>query len=339
MKKLVLTLLMLIFIVNCFVGCNDGVSNIKEESSLENNTITTDYFSMLAPKTWEKKYKYYLRDTNEPGDINLYVSMVSNNEFSEAHLFTVYILSLNNTENIEISLDGWMEPIGIISKNDTNIYLIGYNLASEMACTSEEEEVFMQMIDDVPQIIESINAEKDYDLRKWDDSMIEEIIPGDYTTPYAELSFDILNASFDGYKNQTGATFIEQTAQGSLEPYYIKKLESVKYFYGTNEVVVGVKDNDIHMMTCWGSDIAGHTSPQVREVINKLGANELFEIYPAVLEVENSYNSKTFFYWKIENGYIGFITIGGNDPANCYSSCVLNVLLFKDLSIINSSTN
>lgn len=352
-KKLIslLVAICLNFLLSACAANLDTTDNVSQIQSIadtlsenqdnisENNIIKTDYFSMFAPKTWEKKYRYHLREANEPDDIDLYISMVSQNEISEAHLFTVYILSLNNTENIKISLEGWIEPVGIISKNDTNLYLIGYSLASEMACIPEEEEVFLQMIDDVPQIIKSINAAKGYVFREWDDSMIGEILPGDYTTPYASLSFDILNASFEGYKNQTGATFFENSTQGFLEPYYIKKLEAVKYFYGTNEVVVGVKDNDIYLMMRWASDIAGHTSPQVREVINELGANELFEIYPAVLEVENTYNSNTFFYWKIENGYIGFVTIGGNDPTNCYSSCALSVLLFKDLSIINSSTN
>lgn len=342
MKKILSFLLMVVLVICLFVGCDIDMTNRIEENiedNIEDNTIETDYFSMSVPKTWDKNYKYYFRDTNEPGDVNLYVSMVSNNEFSEAHLFTVYILSLNNKENIELSLEGWMEPIAIVSKNGANMYLLGYNLASEKACTPEEEETFLQMIDDVPQIIETMSAENEYVLRKWDEGMIEEIIPGDYNTPYASISFDILNTSFNGYRNQTGATFIEQTTQGFLEPYYIKKLETIKYFYGTNDVVVGVKDNDIYLMTCWASDIVGHTSPQVREVINELGANELFEVYPAVLEVNNSYNSKTFLYWKIENGYIGFITIGSNEPERSYSSCVLNVLLFKDLSIINSTTN
>ena len=151
--------------------------------------------------------------------------------------------------------------------------------------------------------------------------------------PYAAIQYRVLDATFAGYKNQTGATFFE-LQQGSLEPYYIKKTGDVRYYYGTNEVVVGVEDNEICLMTCFASDVVGRTSPQVRDLINKIEAGVLFEIQPAVVEVNNSYNSSTMFYWGIDNGYLGIITFGGNDPTNCYSYVAASLVFFEHLDML-----
>lgn len=155
-------------------------------------------------------------------------------------------------------------------------------------------------------------------------------------TPFAPITFNVLDSSFLGYKNQTGTTFFELTQQESLAPFYIKKVDSIKYYYESDGTVIGVNEEGVCLLTGMPSSIVGKTSPQIREVIKGLDAEELFEIYPAVIEVSNSYNSISFFYWEIENGYIGFGAIGGNDPLNCYNYVATHFVLFDNLSVIGS---
>ncbi len=156
---------------------------------------------------------------------------------------------------------------------------------------------------------------------------------------YVPIRSDMLDTTFTGYRNQTGATFFEQTNQNSLDSYYIKKVDGIHYYYGTNEVVIGVKNDEICLFTGYASDVVGHTSPLVRELINALDAGALFEVLPDVIEVNNSYNSQYFFYWKIKNGYIGIVTIGGDDPTKSYGYVANSFVFFENMEEINSVAN
>lgn len=166
-----------------------------------------------------------------------------------------------------------------------------------------------------------------------DIEMPEQTLSEDF--PVAWLRASALDSTFTGYYNQTGASFFELSDQASLNTYYLKKVSGVRYYYGTNDTVIGVNNGEISLVLYHASDFVGHTSPRVREVINALGAHELFEIQPKMIEVNNSHNSQYFFYWKIENGYVGFTTIGGNALTDCYDYVAYTLVLFEDISSIS----
>lgn len=160
----------------------------------------------------------------------------------------------------------------------------------------------------------------------------------DDTTPYVPISFNVLNMSFAGYQNQTGAYFYEGKHQDTLAPYYIRMTDDIQYYLGStgNDILaVGVDSGEVCLLSSFGTSIVGYSAPDVREVINKLEVQELFEVQPAVAKINNINDSINFFYWKIENGYIGFGAIGGSNPANCYNYAMHCMVLFEDLSMIN----
>ena len=146
--------------------------------------------------------------------------------------------------------------------------------------------------------------------------------------PFVSLYCDTLGMSASGYENQNGALFLKVTNPD--EQFYICPSNTAQYYWGTNEVLIGVRNNKISL-------VLSYASSQVRDVINSIGATALFEIQPAVQKVSTWYNSQYFFYWKIENGYIGFIAIGGDDPLKCYDYAAHSIIYFEDLNDINIS--
>ncbi|MBR0348408.1 MAG: hypothetical protein IIX16_02075 [Clostridia bacterium] len=338
-KKIIISLLTLV--VLCSAGCNftDNQTNKSttiEKAVIENNCIKTNFFTLKVPDSWKGKYDYTIIDSGT-NDFSLQVGMVSKSEYKSAHLFSVHILDLNDTDNIEVAvLDEWINPIGILSKNGLDKYMLGYNLASEMACTEEEENAFLLMIDEVKIVIDSITTNQEYELTPWSDGLKAKLFSKIYSAPFVPISFDLLNLSFDGYKNYTDAVFIDIKTYDQLTPYYLKFDDSIKYYYNSENTLIGVKDDDICIIDCFASDLTGITSPQVRDVILAIDAIKLFEVKPAVVEITNSRNSRYFFYWKTENGYIGFTTIGGNNPENCYNYTAYQLVLFENPRILNT---
>ena len=148
----------------------------------------------------------------------------------------------------------------------------------------------------------------------------------EFVVPYVSLYCNLLDTSVTGYKNQTGADFFN--IENPDEYYYIRPTDNTRYYYGTNDVVIGIRDNEICLYHTYESS-------SVRDIIKSIGAAALFEVTPAMQTVSNWYNTQNFFYWQIDNGYIGFITIGGDDPTECYKYIALSLYYFEDLNDIN----
>lgn len=144
--------------------------------------------------------------------------------------------------------------------------------------------------------------------------------------PYVNLYCNLLDMSAKAYENQTGALFLN--VANPDQQYYVRPADATQYYYGTNEVFIAVRNNEICM-------VLSYVSSSVRDVINKIDATELFEISPAMCKVSNWYNTQNFFYWQIDNGYIGFIAIGGNEPSKCYNYVAQSLIYFEDLDDIN----
>lgn len=337
LKKTKKVFMLLMIVLMAFTGCSKTENRqTADKSEYIGSNIETEYFYMTVPTSWNNLYSYSWRETDEYGDIDLNVAMISENELSEADIFTFYVMSIKDTENIEIALEGWVEPVAVLYDTNEDKYLLGYRLASEMTCTEKEESRFMQMIEDVPQVISSVKPKNGFKIEMWNEETAEKL--NRLLVSCVPITFGILDSTFTGYRNQTGATFFELKDESALAPYYIKLTDGVTYYYGTNEAVVGVSNNEIVLSTVWTSDIAGYTSPAVRDVIKALEVPELFEYQPFMTKAKNLYNTVDFCYWKIENGYIGFVVAGGSNPDNCYGYVATSVVLFSDIALIDTVT-
>ncbi|MBQ5590737.1 MAG: hypothetical protein IIU65_03560, partial [Clostridia bacterium] len=141
-----------------------------------------------------------------------------------------------------------------------------------------------------------------------------------YNSQMILFNYDMLDLSISGYQNKIGERyFMHFSEQERLDPYYIKLHDKVKYYYAQEKLVGIDENNEVCLFSCAASKIVGEYAPPVRDVISALGITDMFEIQPDVTVVHNQNNSRNFFYWKISNGYIGFVTIGGNDPSQCYN--------------------
>lgn len=150
------------------------------------------------------------------------------------------------------------------------------------------------------------------------------------TTPYAPINFNILDLTVNGYINKTGNTLFEMSSE-QIELYLMNQFDDTQYYFTSDISFVAFRYNKIRMLSSSVSNLTDSPSSMMRDVISSLGADELFEIEPAVKTLQNS---NVLFYWKTENGYIGFITVGVNDPKHCYANAVISIVFFEDLNII-----
>lgn len=176
-------------------------------------------------------------------------------------------------------------------------------------------------------------AAKDFDLLK-EKSTTNVYVPEDARV--ADITLDILNISYYDYSKMIGTdAFLKFTNPGNTMQYYTKYIEEKDYYY-VNETFIAGENGEIELFACYGSLLSDKNTPSVSEIINELKLTALFSIEPAFAEVNNGRNVMSLYYWKTNNGYIGFITVNGYiDPSSCYSCGVLEIIAFEDLSYLN----
>lgn len=144
--------------------------------------------------------------------------------------------------------------------------------------------------------------------------------------PYVSIRCDLLDMTAMEYQTKTGAQFLK--IKNPEEQYYLRLSDTAQYFYGTDEVLVGIRNGAVCL-------VASYDSLRVRDFINSTGSIEFWKSSPNANVVANWHNSKNFYYWKIDNGYIGFITLAKDNIFNFYNSEIFSTIYFKEPNDIN----
>ena len=150
---------------------------------------------------------------------------------------------------------------------------------------------------------------------------------------FVPISIGVLDKSFEVYLNQTGTKYLSETRQSRCDYFFVNLLDNIQYYYGVDNSIVGIENGNISLF----SAIASGGTVRVRDIINSLGFYELFEIQPEFSKIMNSNNIPTeFIYWKVNNGYIGFvINVGSGSIDSCYSYLTRNFIICEDLDFVN----
>lgn len=263
------------------------------------------------------------------GDWTLYVNMVSKDKDESDRLFTLYLLSTANADNIAAALDGWVEPVGVLSGELTGEeYLLAYSYASEMSCPEDEQDTFLELTGSVPQVIDSITPVEGFWLVDWDDDVADMILPANDDTPYVPISFGLLGSDFQTYQNQSGSVFFLQKDENVLNAFHVNASENVSYYYDTT-TLVGVENGLISLLSFFTET----PTPSMRDVINELGGVDLLSVTPNQVSVDG--DTVSFYNWAIDGGYIGFVAAGGSDPSKCYGYKALQFIAYQNPSLLN----
>lgn len=165
----------------------------------------------------------------------------------------------------------------------------------------------------------------------WDEQEIITEETKESNNSYIHKYLGILDKSFETLNYQMDYSLFEQTNnQAVFMPFYIEKEENVKYYMDENNVLYGIENGEISVVSYLDTD--GH---QVKELINKLEMHELFEMQPMECKISNNRETRAFFYWKADNGYIGFVILGGAGQLSVYDCVATNVIILEDFSAIN----
>ncbi|MBR2417067.1 MAG: hypothetical protein IKB12_00410 [Clostridia bacterium] len=154
--------------------------------------------------------------------------------------------------------------------------------------------------------------------------------PEEYISSYIPLHLGLLDRSYESLKNQMGHRLVEHTNNPSaFEVFYVENGKNMRYFLGENDIFYGIDNGGV-------STVSYHYSTNlIRKIINDLELYELFDVEPIVCRISNYRETRAFCYWKVDNGYIGFVILGGVNAPSIYDCGTTNLIIVEDLSAIN----
>ncbi len=291
----------LIVVIFCLSGCGNelpnsaDVDNTNSEVGTEIENESQKDVYLEAELELKEMFDYYSIDLNL--FVNEGVTVISNNNF-------IYYKS--------IDVDGYSFYINL----DQNYDIYGGYPYSGMDCWWS-------------------NGEPCFDSDFWlkNTETTTEELP--MITSYVPMTIGVLDKYFDDYLNQTGARYIADSKRNQHTRFWVESLEDVNYYLETNTLsLVGVRNGEISLFC---GITTGNSRPyQVRDVINELGFYDLFEVQPTICEIYNSNNyTREFVYWKVSNGYIGFVISAGTESFdNCYSYLTTGFIICENLDYI-----
>ncbi len=330
MKKIVFAMISVFVVLLCVSSCaseiNDSTSSRASTTSTQNtNKIETEYFELYPFESWKNKYTYsYIENLNDIA-VQLNVYMISDNEFGEAHLFGIDMISVNDVESISLALETWVEPVGLLTTDSGEQFFVGVSYASEMSCTQTEEKQFLSMVEDIPSVLSTIKSKKNHSMSEWDNSYLDD-------TPYVNVSYGVLGMNFNTVKNSLGGIVYEMENKEFLKSFHVNCTDNVKFYYCSDYYLMGVEDEKI---VFWGyfpeNKIVSYSGSTVRDVLNYENLVELFSVPPK--QSESNQPDIPFISWKIKNGYIGMVSVGSWDISRCYDNYPTVFVAFSDKNL------
>lgn len=323
---MILFFTVLLCLSSCTSEKNDSTNLQISTTSVQNiNKIETDYFELIPPESWRNKYICSFIENLNNIAVQLNVYMISDNEFGEAHLFEIDMISINNIEDISLALETWVEPVGLLTTDSGEQFFVGVSYASEMSCTQTEEKQFLSMIEDIPSVLSAIKPKKNVTIAEWDNSYLDD-------TPYVDTSYGVLGMDFNTVKNSLGGIVYEMENKEFLKSFHVNYTDNVKFYYCSDYYLMGVEDEKI---VFWGyfpeNKIVSYSGSTVRDILNHENLVELFSTPPK--QTESNQPGASFISWKINNGYIGMVSVGSWDISRCYDNYPTVFVAFSDKNL------
>lgn len=327
--KKIIVFVLIISIIG-IVGCSSNSNNnqsINEKANKENreDIIETSWFTLTAPQKWIGKYNYEIKYNAEDDITTLNVGMNTKQEHKSALMFYVEMCPMSDVGYIIEGIDGnWVDPIGVLTLDSGKSYFVCSRNASEAACADDELDLFIEMTDEVDKCLSTFTPKYEEQFENWSDSIFEELKSSIETEPFVSYNIDILDMSFNAYKNKIGGMFMQVNDSRLINFAGMNIKEEISYYYEVDsEICVAIKNNEVVAISFLKNE------GTVRDVINTEELNELFEVEPETIHLDDNYG---LYLWKCENGYIGIKAIL-NSSTSIYGDYPFSLVVYEDKNL------
>lgn len=149
----------------------------------------------------------------------------------------------------------------------------------------------------------------------------------------ANVSYDILGMDYSVYVKENNAKRYVTTSETLLGALFAKQTDDVTYYYGSDSILVGVREGKIVFYGYLTSSVFTATSfPAVKDILDVSGLSALCEVAPEITETQPNLPLSV---WKINNGYVGISSVGSTDYEGVYGNMASAFVAFSDQSLCN----
>lgn len=147
----------------------------------------------------------------------------------------------------------------------------------------------------------------------------------------AKASYDVLGMDYSAYEKEYSAKRYVTTSETLFNAFYVKPADDVTYYYGSDSILLGVKEGKIVFYGYLTSSVFTVTSfPTVNDVLSVEGLSALCKTAPEITEIQAN---MPFAVWEINNGYVGIGSVGSTDYEGVYSNMASVFVVFADQSL------
>ncbi len=145
------------------------------------------------------------------------------------------------------------------------------------------------------------------------------------------ISYDIIGMDYSQYQKEYFAKRYVTTSETLLDAFYVKQTDDVTYYYGSDSILLGVKDGKIVFYGYLTSSVFTATSfPAVSYILEIEQLSDLGGIVPEITSIQENI---PFAVWEIGNGYVGIGSVGSSDYEEIYGNMASVFVAFSDQSL------
>lgn len=143
--------------------------------------------------------------------------------------------------------------------------------------------------------------------------------------------YDALGMDFEDYKKEYSAKMNLLTGDTVLNALFAKREDGVVYYYGSDSILLGVRDGKIVYYAYLTSAVFEATGfPTVKGVLEAEGLDILCKKAPGVTETQPNV---PFASWEIKNGFVGISSVGSTDAEGLYGNMASAFIVCADKSL------
>lgn len=143
--------------------------------------------------------------------------------------------------------------------------------------------------------------------------------------------YDALGMNFEDYKKEYSPKLNLLTSDTVLNALFAKRADGVVYYYGSDSILLGVRDGKIVYYAYLTSAVYAATGfPTVKGVLEAEGLDVLCKKAPEVTETQPNI---PFASWEIKNGFVGISSVGSSDAQGLYSNMSSVFVVCADKSL------
>ena len=153
-------------------------------------------------------------------------------------------------------------------------------------------------------------------------------------TSDTKTKYDILGMDFQEFKKEYVVKINEITSDSVINAFFAKKTEGVTYYYTSDSLFVGVRDEKVvYYGYLTSAMFVASAFPDVKEVLEFEKLEKLFDATPEITETQPN---APFALWEISNGYVGVGSVGSADAEEYLNNMASVFVAFSDKTLCST---